>query len=58
LSKSFERESAIAFTLMDFAVLVKAYGAHEVMSKMDEETFWHLFKWFRDNFEFDVRREV
>lgn len=57
-SAGHEKESAMTFTLMDFGVLVQAYGAHEVMSKMDEQTFWHLYKWFKENFEMDVRREL
>lgn len=53
-----EQESAMVFTLIDFSRLIREHGSHAVMSHMDEDTFWHLYKWFKENFEFDVRRDL
>ena len=52
-----ELEAAVHFTLGDFATIVKTVGVSEIMSKMDEQTFWQLYKWFGDNYEFEYKRE-
>ena len=51
-----EQEAALSFTLIDFNALVKSVGANAVLSAMDEETFWALYKWFSDNYQFDLAR--
>lgn len=51
-----EHDAALHFTLIDFAQMVQSYGANEVLSNMDEETFWHLYKWFGDTYGMDFRR--
>jgi len=51
-----EQDAALHFTLTDFAQMVEAYGANEVLSNMDELTFWQLYRWFKENFEFDFGR--
>lgn len=51
-----EHEAALHFSLIDFAQMIEAYGANKVLSSMDETTFWHLYKWFKETFEYDFKR--
>lgn len=41
-----EKETALQFALIDFAEALKLHGVDKVMASMDEQTFWHLYKWF------------
>ena len=56
MSGTDEKDAALHFTLTDFAQMVEAYGANEVLSNMDELTFWQLYRWFKETFEFDFGR--
>lgn len=51
-----EKEAALHFTLADFADMVKTQGIAKVMSDMDEDTFWQLYKWMGDNYSFEYKQ--
>ena len=40
----------------NFKEAVNAFGINEVISCMDEQTFWKLYSWFKETFEHDFKR--
>lgn len=56
MTTEIEKEAALHFTLTDFADMVRINGVPKIMSDMDEETFWQLYKWFGDSYGLDPRK--
>jgi hypothetical protein len=42
------QEAHFNHVLMDFAEIVRQYGIQKVMENVNEEMYWTLAKWFKD----------